>query len=185
MKLKLKQLFEAPTDNSGSEENNTPKAPEKKEPEDKKESQKKDDEKKEQTEEEKLKLQIAAEKKAREAAEKKLKEKELENLSDDEKKKVQDEESKNQLLKGHEDLQLERLGLDESYRSLIHGSTPNEIKQKAEALSKVINTTKVNTESEVKKNVSKTITPGGAGDSDNDGEMDSVDFFTNILGGKI
>jgi hypothetical protein len=29
------------------------------------------------------------------------------------------------------------------------------------------------------------LIPGGAGDSDNDGEMDSVDYFTDVLGGKI
>lgn len=184
-RIKRNHFFDAATDNSGTGTSKKPEDTEKKEPEDKTVVQKKDDEQKKQAEDEKLKLELEAEKKAREELEAKLKEKELETLSEEEKKKVQDESDRKQLLKDHEDLQLERLGLDESYRDLIKGETPADIKKKAEAIAKVIANTKTNTEAEVKKAVSKTLIPGGAGDSDNDGEMDSVDYFTDVLGGKI
>lgn len=180
-RIKLNQFFEEPSDNSGS---STSKKEEevKKEPEDKKTEE--NNQQKDTTAEEKLKEELAAEKAAREAAETKLKEKEEESLSDDEKKAIQDSNEKEQFLTEYEDLQLEKLGLGKEHRSLIKGKSTKEIREKAEALVKVIGDTKTSTEANVKKEVSKTLVPGGAGDSDNDGEMDSVDYYTEVLGGK-
>lgn len=76
---------------------------------------------------------------------------------------------------------IEKLGLDEKYISLLHGSNVEEISASGIMLSEVISNIKSATETDIKKAFAKTGAPGTGETSK---ELDEAEYYRALTGGN-
>ena len=127
-----------------------------------------------------MKAELEALRKEKAEREKKAEEERQARMSEEEKAKARIEKERESVMAEYRTLQLQSSGLDDEYASLITGSTADEIKASGDLVRKLIAKVKADTETEVKKGISRTKAPGTGGDK---AASNDEEYYREVLKG--
>lgn len=127
-----------------------------------------------------LKVQLEAANKEKEALQQQIEADRIARMTAEEKKSAQEKALHDSSVKKLKVLNAKAYGIGEENADLIGGDTPDEIEASAKAIGALLQKQKAETETSVKKELSRTPAPGASA-SNNEAAIDPVDFYRGII----